>query len=224
MSTTPLPRKWAVAALVLVAGCAAPPPAFVDLMTPIPGNGDLTSSIESMKAGELWEQADRLQFVLGPQQERRCADGYCEARVDAVANQDPGPGNVSTNGTVVARLVNRGKWGGWNNQGAENRYGIRFLRGTDEVYYLIAIRTDAGWRWSLRLARRGDYTNVAQEIQRGGWQDCTRDLRMEGHPKGKSAFASCPHTPNGQTQMQLVYSRDDPAWLDCEMGCCVAAR
>lgn len=190
-------------------------------------NGNLTRSIDQMSAGDLWDAGTALSYVKGPSQDRQCASGACQGRINAVANQRPGPGNVVANGTIVGQFVNRGKvrflWPD-ENMGAEERYRSE-KSGGDKRYYLIA-RSDGanGWTWTVREAVRGSTALARETVPAGSWTTCTRDSTNPNHPQGKSEFARCPHpTMNGQAQA-LMYNPLDPGWLDCEQGCCTAGQ
>lgn len=180
-----------------------------------------------MSAGDLWDAGTALSYVKGPSQDRQCARGACKGRINAVANQKPGPGTVVAYGTIVGEFVNRGKvkvlWPD-ENMGSEDRYKSEKSSG-DRRYYLIA-RSDGsnGWTWTVREAVRGSSQLARETVLPGSWTDCTRDSTNSNHPRGKAEFARCPHpTMNGQAQA-LTYDPLDPGWLDCQQGCCTAGQ
>lgn len=213
--------------IVLVAACAASLSCRSVGITPRTFDPNLPKSIDAMTAGELWDAADPVGFTLGPYQERDCAQGTCEGRFDAVAGQVPGPGTVTANGTIVARIVNAGGGLFSGNRGEEQRYKAT-LRGGNRRYYVIA-RSDGsgGWSWSVREAIRNG-TSLARETARGTWTTCALDSSNPDHPRSKSQFAKCPHgadndDANGSGEaLRMIYSRVDPGWLTCTEGCCTA--
>jgi hypothetical protein len=201
----------AVAALALSA--ARPTPAGAARLA-LPG--DLPKPLAQMTSGELWDVGQRLGYDNGPVQARNCARGGCMGRVDAIRDQVAGPGNISANGTIVARLVNLGRQDGGEDDGAENIY--RTEREGSARFYLIALPVDGGWRWSVRKAVAGD-GGPATETAAGNWVTCRHDRNNPAHPKGRSEFARCPGPQGGAGGH---FPPNDPAWVECSDGCCTA--
>jgi hypothetical protein len=195
--------------------------------------GDLPKPLSQMTAGELFAFGASVRFDNGPVQDRGCARGPCLGRIDAVREQTPGPGSISANGTIVARLANLG--GNQGNEGPENRY--QTARGQQE-FYLIALRQGDGWSWSVREATRNG-PDAPRETASGAWTVCRHDPSNPNHPKGRSQFASCtanagtgeeltraagPRMPRDYALSLLAYSPNDPGWLSCSDGCCTAGQ
>lgn len=196
--------------------------------------GDLPKPLAQMNASELFAFGASLRFDNGPVQDRDCARGACLGRIDAVRDQTPGPGSISVNGTIVARLVNLGGRDG--NEGPESRY--QTARGQQE-FYLIAMKTAGGWSWTVREAIRNGF-EAPRETASGRWTVCRHDPTDPTHPKGRSRFASCtgssgasgsddlaraagPRLPRDYAAA-LAYNPGDPGWLSCSDGCCTAGQ
>jgi hypothetical protein len=201
----------AVALLVIGASRAIPAPAS-RLALP----GDLPKPLGQMTSGELWDVGQRLGYDNGPVQGRNCARGACMGRVDAVREQVAGPGNISPNGTIVARLMNLGRQGSGDDDGPENIY--RTERDGSARFYIVAVPVDGGWRWSVRKAVRND-GNAPVETAAGNWVTCRHDRNNPAHPKGRSEFARCPGPQGGAGGL---FPPNDPAWVECSDGCCTA--
>jgi hypothetical protein len=195
--------------------------------------GDLPKPLSQMTAGELFAFGASVRFDNGPVQDRDCARGSCLGRIDAVRDQIPGPSSISANGTIVARLVNLG--GGQGNEGPENRY--QTARGQQD-FYLIALKTSTGWSWTVREAVRNEGI-APRETASGAWTVCRHDPSIQGHPKGRSEFASCsgsagadedltrasgPRIAGDSAVSLLAYNPRDPGWLSCSDGCCTAGQ
>jgi hypothetical protein len=195
--------------------------------------GDLPKPLAQMTSDELFAFGASLRFDNGPVQDRDCARGGCLGRIDAVREQTPGPGSISANGTIVARLVNLGGRDG--NEGPESRY--QTARGRQE-FYLIALKTANGWSWTVREAARNG-SDAPRETASGTWTVCRHDPANPGHPKGRSQFASCtgnagasdelmrsagPRIPGDFAVSLLPYNPGDPGWLSCSDGCCTAGQ
>lgn len=182
---------------------------------PLPLAGDLPKPLAQMTSQELWTFGNGLQYDNGPVQQRICARAGCNGRVDAVREQVPGPANISANGTVVARLMNLGRQEGGQDEGAESIYGIE--RDGAARFYLIALKTQDGWSWTVRKALPGG-TGAPEELRAGNWIACRHDPNNPTHPKGRSEFARCP----GQGGAGALFPPTDPAWIECSDGCCTA--
>lgn len=194
--------------------------------------GDLPRPLAQMTSGELFAVGGALQWDNGPVQDRDCARGSCRGRIDAVRDQTPGPGNISANGTIVARLVNLGRDG--RDDGPENRYGTR--PGQQE-FYIIALKNGDGWSWTVREANRGS-ADAPRETASGAWTSCRHDPANAAHPKGRSQFASCgaaagdeellrasgPRLARDYATSLVPYNPLDPGWLSCTDGCCTAGQ
>lgn len=213
---------FAAAVMLAVWGCSG---VEADTAPVIAGTGDLPKAIGTMTAGELFDAGEKLSFVSGPWQTRNCAKGSCKARIQAVKSQKPGPGNVTTNGTIVARLKNRGSWLGTKDEGIEEKYKLKRFSDDKSAYYLVAIGDGSGgWRWGIYEAIEGG-PNVLVPTDTGAWTPCTRDVGNRKHPQGESEFAKCPHPSSVANQTQaLNYDPLDPGWLDCQQGCCTAGQ
>lgn len=191
----------------------------------IMGAGDLPDPIGTMTAGQLFTEGGKLSFVGGPWQSRNCEKGSCKARIQAVKGQSPGPSTVSTKGTIVARLQNRGSLLGYKDEGKEELYELRRFGDDKSVYYLVAIGDGSGgWTWGIYQATENG-TAIVTPVKSGAWTDCTRDTGNASHPKGESEFARCPHpTVAGGQAQAMTYSPIDPGWLECSAGCCTAGE
>jgi hypothetical protein len=202
-------------------------------LPPPPPVVDLSKDINAMTQGELWQAVFALNGFWDPgvPYRRDCAQGgsgTCLGRIDAVRDTVPGPSDVSTNGTIVARLWNLGAVQGGGDRGAEQKYGIIRVTGVDTAYVIIAKPDGAGgWTWSVREAVRGGSSMPPRETVPGGaWITC--DTSWPNHPSGKSAFYWCPAalTQNGAGAPEYptlrLYNPRDPGWLDCDSGCCTA--
>lgn len=212
---------FAVSVIVPLGGCSG---VEADTSPVVNGTGNLPQAIRTMRADSLFIEGRKLSYVSAPWQKRNCEKGSCKARVQAVKNQKPGPGNVTTNGTIVARLRNRGDWFGTVDKGIEEKYDLKRLDDEEGMYYLVAISDGAqGWSWGIYEAIKGDTSRVTP-IKSGTWADCTRDTRNKKHPQGDSEFARCPHPTDGAGVTALRYDPLDPAWLDCQQGCCTAGQ
>lgn len=187
----------------------------------------LDKPVNTMTLHELWLASEKIgHWNHGPEQPRKCGGmpmNDCQARFDAVPNQLPAPGNVSVNGTIVARIVNVGGPGGVN-RGEESRYKAQ-LRGGKRHFLLIAQSDGAGgWSWSVREARK-NRSALSTPLASGNWEVCTLDRTLAGHPQGESQFAKCPHRPPGPSPMSTMYDTFDPGWLHCmSSGCCTAGN
>lgn len=201
----------ALTASLLTALRAVPSPA-----TRVALPGDLPRPLAQMTSGELWDVGQRLGFDNGPVQNRNCSRGACMGRVDAVREQVAGPGNISANGTIVARLVNLGRQGGGDDDGPENIY--RTERDGSARFYIIALAVDGGWRWTVRKAVQND-GNAPIETATGNWITCRHDRNNPAHPKGRSEFARCAGPQGGAGGL---FPPNDPAWVECSDGCCTA--
>lgn len=212
---------------LLVGSCRAPQPMAEAPSTqqPDPATvGDLTGPVASLTGDSLWKLGRSLVWTPGRIQPRDCAEGNCNARMDAVRWQEElNDTLISPNGTIVARFVNLGG-GSDEDRGPEARYGFAKSQGTE--YYLIAIRDAAaprGWSWILRMAFRGDQGTLP--IRVGVWGLCQADQYNPNHPPvgTKTEFYKCNYaSQNGQSVVPLAYSPQDPGWYDCEQGCCTA--
>lgn len=227
--TTKFLRLGAIASLAATIAAIEPVPA------PRALPGDLPQPLAQMTAGDLFAFGASLRFDNGPVQDRDCSRGRCLGRIDAVVDQVPGPGSISANGTIVARLVNLGGRDG--NEGPESRY--QTARGQSE-FYLVALKAGAGWTWTVREAVRNGETQP-RETASGSWTVCRHDPANPGHPKGRSQFASCsgsagtddgqgllrsagPRSPRDYALSLAPYNPGDPGWLSCSDGCCTAGQ
>ena len=192
--------------------------------------GDLNSPIDDMTAGQLWNETNSL--VTLPEdaaQERKCRNGKCWGMIEAVANQKPGPGNVNSNGTVVAVLKNFGdSQTGGADRGAEDKYGTEM--NVNKRYLLVARPNGTGgWRWAVRVAVKDGMNQPADSTAWGDWAVCKETQQSDNtHPKGKSAFYKCKDIKPGAATLASVFfvrnNIDAPGWLDCEQGCCTAGQ
>ena len=178
--------------------------------------GDLPKPLAEMTSGELWEVGQRLGYDNGPVQNRNCARGACMGRVDAIRDQVAGPGNISANGTIVARLMNLGRQNSGEDDGPESIYGTE--RDGSARFYIVALPVDGGWRWTVRKAVRND-GGAPAETRSGNWITCRHDPNNPTHPKGRSEFARCPGPQGGAGGR---FPPNDPAWVECSDGCCTA--
>lgn len=201
------------AVAVLVFGASLPTPATAARLA-LPG--DLPKPLAQMTSDELWEFGQRLGYDNGPAQVRNCTRGACMGRVDAIRDQVAGPGNISANGTIVARLMNLGRQGSGDDDGAENIY--RTERDGSARFYIIALPVDGGWRWTVRKAVNGG-ASAPEETAAGNWITCRHDRNNPGHPKGRSEFARCAGPQGGAGGH---FPPNDPAWVECSDGCCTA--
>lgn len=179
----------------------------------------LRRPIGQMTPAELWHLGDSLYFVEGPEQRRGCAQGNCDARFDAIVNQNPGPSSLGPDGIIVARIVNTGSPFFGADEGNERVYGVPKARG-GVVYYMLGLSDGSGgWRWSIRKADRNDTVRRGpEEIDDGSWSACTHEPQLSGHPRRQSMFWSC---------SRATVTFDDPiapGWLECEQGCCTAGQ
>ena len=181
----------------------------------VPLDGDLPRPLGEISSNELFEFGQSLRFDNGPVQQRICARAGCNGRVDGVRDQVPGPANISANGTIVARLVNLGRPGDGQDEGAEAVY--RTERSEQSAFYIVAVRSGSGWSWTVRRAVRGQ-AGAPDEMSSGTWVSCRHDPNNPNHPRGKSEFARCP----GQGGAGTLFPPDDPAWITCSDGCCTA--
>ena len=234
---------------LLVAGCGRSETASRDsaalsgapaARTPLPG--DLGSHIDGMTPQQLWDAAKNIDFIppSGQPFPRSCAKGNCFARIRAVKDQKPGPGNISVYGTVVALLENLGSKenSGGEDRGAEAKYG--FGKEPKRMYLLVAMPTDTGgWRWAVRVAEDGSTQSAPSDSTAwGSWSVCEEtESTGANHPKGvKAAFYGCDaYKPGiggmtGNTTGSTTAAKRrpnnplDPGWLDCELGCCTAGQ
>jgi hypothetical protein len=229
-------------ALVLVAcGKSDKPPASESAAASAPGGsralagaarsartypGALTKPIDSYTGDELFELTRGLRWVGSHERQRKCRGATgCDAatgakrtlvQVSAVATQDSiGVGDVPPFGVVSVRAINRG-------DAEEARYGMR--PGNALRYYLIVQRDSGGglgWRLEeLQTAAPRRHTRVAS----GHLSGC-------GHPwtpGARADFRSCTTPSRQDTVVTLPLlmqdALDDPIWLACDEGCCIANR
>lgn len=199
---------------VVVAATLALGAAKAPTRAQLPLDGDLPRPLADLSSNELFEFGQSLRFDNGPVQQRICARAGCNGRVDGVRDQVPGAGNISANGTVVARLVNLGRPGDGQDEGAEAVY--RTERQEQAAYYIVALRSANGWTWTVRKAVRGQ-SGPTEEMSSGNWVSCRHDPNNPTHPRGKSEFARCPGQGAG-----ALFPPNDPAWITCSDGCCTA--
>jgi hypothetical protein len=178
-------------------------------------SGDLLKPLDQYTGEEFFVFATRLPVSGGNERARGCrGDAECgrgkrtNVRIDAVSDADSlGPGTVGPNGTVAARVINRG-------QDAEGRYG---MQGGGRMYYFLVVMP-GGATWRLEELDTQGRTHRA--VASGRLVGCNHRFT----PGARADFKTCA-SAGGRSTISLVsfaQGTDDPMWISCASGCCTA--
>lgn len=178
-------------------------------------SGDLAKPIDQYTGDEFAAFLRGLPMGQGAERQRGCrGDAECgrgkrtSVRIDAVADADSlGPGSVGANGTVAARVINRG-------EDSESRYGMQ--GGGRHAYFLIVM--PGGTSWRLEEVDNGARTHRA--VATGRLVACNHRF-VRG---ARADFKTCATAGGGSTISLVSFAQgtDDPMWISCASGCCTA--
>jgi hypothetical protein len=186
-------------------------------------SGTLAKPIDTYSHQEFTAFVKKLDFSGGQERARHCkGTAACDTagstkriqvRVDAVTDQDSiGPSTLPPNGLVALRLLNKG-------DAREAHYGL--ASGAELSYYMIVQRDAASgkavWRLEQVDSRAETHTKIAVGVLTG----CGHPWK----PGARADFKSCEHAAHGDSviKMGLLLTQslmDDPAWMQCDEGCC----
>jgi hypothetical protein len=181
--------------------------------------GQLNKPFDAMLASELSALGARLGYTGGAERARMCSGtpecdsgiARTSARAEAVDQAPVGASNMPTDGVVISRVQNTGKF-------TERRYGLA----PGAVSYLIALpstNTSTEGRWMLVETTGGTKKVLASGViascghgTPGKPQADFRSCASAGaaHQKGMTSNSASFHTGDS-----------DPLWVECAPGCCV---
>jgi hypothetical protein len=183
--------------------------------------GELKKGFEAMSAADFVSFASHLPFTGGAERGRMCSGTpECDAgtartsgHVEAVDQNPISSSNIPTDGVIISRFENTGKF-------TERRYGLA----AGAVAYLIALPSDDSTttgRWVLAEVDGG-----SKRILASGHVGSCGHGAYPGKPQAdfrSCASASAAHS-EGMTANSASFRTgdNDPIWISCETGCCTA--
>jgi hypothetical protein len=183
-----------------------------------PFAGALVTPIERSTPSAFHSLVSTLRYTGGTERARACTGtSECDsgaattsARIEAV-DQDPiSRTNIPGNGVVVGRVRNTGTQ-------VERRYGL--MPNVDN-YYLVALPGNGAEYARWQLIEAGSEVHV---LATGVIDTCNHGT-SSGKPQAdfrSCANASAAHAKGMRlNQASFATGDSDPAWMDCDQGCC----
>lgn len=186
--------------------------------------GTLAKALDEYSGDELYTFAHQLNYAGGHQRDRKCAkDPACQGTkrtkvyVDGIATQDSiGPKTTPPFGVMYVRAVNRG-------DAEEARYGM--APGRQFEYYVILSADSVGMKWRLEQLDTTPGARRHVQIGTGAFIGCKHKWARGAGADFKSCKqAASAHDSVVHLGLMLQGSDDDPIWMPCTEGCCVADR
>jgi hypothetical protein len=189
--------------------------------------GALAKPLDSLSGEELYAFTRKLAFGGGVEKDRNCKDSpECKAakpvktkvRVDAVDGQDSvSVFGVPDNGVIAVQAKNKGPF-------VDELYGMKPDKNLE--YYLVLLPgTDIAGRWRLEELDTTPNARRHSQIAAGTLKPCMHAFVKRKVNRANFYTCADAHMLNDSVSSAglVLQSANDPMWIDCAQGCCVAS-